>query len=86
MHVCVLSDERQILPLLLGKADLLLPTAVNWAEDVNHVPIIKDNDVFFGRVIAGFHQPMALSFALLLGLVHCIFTEVYLAATVTEIG
>jgi hypothetical protein len=86
MHVCVLSDERQILSLLLGERGFLLPPAVIWAEDINHFPAIKDNDVFLGWVIAGFHQPLTFSFALLLGLAHCIFREVYLVAAVTEIG
>lgn len=86
MHVGVLSDERQILSLLLGELGFVLPPAILWAEDIHHFPVIKDNDVFLGWVIAGFHQPLTFSFALLLDLAHCIFREVYLVAALTEIG
>ena len=85
MHVCVLMDEREILSLLLGVLGLL-PPAYLWTEDINHFPVIKNNDVFLGWVIAGFNQPLTLSFALLLDFVHCIFAEVYLVTAVAEIG
>ena len=86
MHVCVLIDERQILSLLLGELGFLLPFAVIWAEDINHFPGIKDNDVFLRPVSAGFHEPLTFSFALVLDLSHCIFRKVYLVAAVTDIG
>lgn len=86
MDVCVLIDERQVLSLLLGEPGFLLPPAILWAEDINHFPAIKDNDVFLGWVIAGFNQPLTLSFALLLKLAHCSFREVYLVAAITEKG
>ena len=85
MHVCVLIDECQILSLFLGEFGVLLPFAVIWAEDINHFPAIKDNDVFLRLVIAGFHQPLTLPLALLLDLAYCIFREIYLVATVTDI-
>jgi hypothetical protein len=86
MHVCVLSDERQLLSLLLGEPGFLLPPAIIGAEDINHSPAREDNDVVLGWVIAGFHQPLTLSFALLLDLVHRVFRKIYLVAAVTEIG
>jgi len=86
MHICVLMDEREILSLLLGVFGLLLPPACLWAEDINHFPVIKNNDVFLSLITAGFNQPLTLSFALLLDLVHCVFAEVYLVAAVAEIG
>jgi len=86
MHVRVLGNERQILSLFLGELPFLLPPALLRAEDINHFPAVKNNDVFLGWVIAGFNQPLTLSFALLLDLVHGIFREVYLMAAVTEIG
>ena len=86
MDVCVLIDERQVLSLLLGEPGFLLPPAILWAEHINHFPAIKDNDVFLGWVIAGFNQPLTLSFAHLLELAHCSFREVYLVAAITEKG
>ena len=86
MHVCVLGNERQILSLLLGELGFLLPSALLWAEDINHFSTIKNDDVFLGWVIAGFNQPLTLSLTLLLNLIHRIFREVYLMAAVTEIG
>jgi hypothetical protein len=86
MHVCVLTDEREILSLLLGERGFLLPPAIIRAEDIDHFPVIKDNDVFLGWVIAGFYQPLTFPFALLFDLAHRIFREVYLVAAVAEIG
>jgi hypothetical protein len=86
MDLCVLIDERQVLSLLLGEPGFLLQPAILWAEHINHFPAIKDNDVFLGWVIAGFNQPLTLSFAHLLELAHCSFREVYLVAAITEKG
>ena len=86
MHVCVLMYKRQILSLPLGELGFLLPPTVVWAEEINHFPSVKDNDVFLGSVIAGFDQPLTLPFALLLDLADCIFREVYLVAAVAEVG
>jgi hypothetical protein len=86
MHVCVLMDKRQILSLLLGEFGFLLPPTVIRAEDINHFPAVKDNDVFLGSVIAGFDQPLTLPFAILLDLAHCIFSVVHLVAAVAEVG
>jgi len=86
MHLRVLMDKRQILSLLLSKLGSLLPPTVICAEDINHFPAVEDNDVFRGRVIAGFDQPLTLPFALLLDLADYIFREVYLVAAVAAVG
>ncbi len=86
MDLRVLADEGEILSLLLGELCFLPPPAVDWAKDINHFPTFKDNNVFLRWVIASFDQALTLPFALLLDLAHCVFREVYLVATVAEIG
>ena len=78
--------ERQVLSLPFCELGFVLPVALPWAKDINHFSATKNNHVFVAWVIAGLNQPLTLSFALLLDLVHCIFGEIYLVAAVTEIG
>lgn len=82
----VFVDEREILSLLLGESRFLLPSAVIRAEDIHHLPALKNNDVFPRSVIACFNQPLPLSFALLLEFTDSVFTEIHLVTTVAEIG
>jgi hypothetical protein len=86
MHVCVSMDERQILSLFPGELGFLLPPTIIRAEDINHFPAVKDNDVFRGSVITGLDQPLTLPPALLLDLPDRIFREVYPVAAVAEVG
>jgi hypothetical protein len=86
MHFCVLIYERQILSLPFCELGLVWPMALPWAKDINHFSAVKNNDVLLAWVIAGLNQPLTLSFALLLDLIHCIFGEIYPMAAVTEIG
>jgi hypothetical protein len=84
MDLGVLVDEREIPSLLLGELGFFLPPAVIWAEDIHHLPALKDNDVLLGSVMACFDQPLPFFYALVLELTDSVFREVQLVATVAS--
>ncbi|MGA2259981.1 MAG: hypothetical protein ABSH28_00945 [Acidobacteriota bacterium] len=56
------------------------------AENIHHLPALKDNDVFLGSVIACFDQPLPLPLALLFEFTDSVFREIHPITTVAEVG
>ena len=86
MDLGVFMDEREILSLLLGESGLLLSSAVIRAEDIHHLPALKENDVFLVSLMACFDQPLPLPLAPLLELTDGVFREIHLVTAVAEVG
>lgn len=85
MDTCILVNEGQILSLLPGELGFPLPPSVVWAEEIHHLPAIKDNDMFPGAVSEGLDQPLPLPFTLLLEFTYGVFREIQLVTAIAEI-